>query len=73
MFSSLILAKITKIAHLGLLVGDAVDSETAFHIINQAEVFSSLLNADHICNPEHNTVILCIQPAPSPLQCTQAV
>lgn len=36
-------------SHLGLLSGDAVDSETSLHIIDQTEVLASLIDADHIC------------------------
>lgn len=57
-------------AHLGLLIGDAVDSETALHVIDQTEILTSLLNADHICNrtPQHcpsttQTLILATQQA----------
>lgn len=45
-------------AHLGLLIGDAVDGETAFHIVDQTEVLSSLLNGDHICNPKQYSCLL---------------
>lgn len=36
------------VSYLGLLCSDAVDSETPFDIIDQAEMLTSLLNADHI-------------------------
>ena len=35
-------------SHLGLLGGDAVDGETSLHIVDQAEVLTGLLDADHI-------------------------
>lgn len=39
-------------SYLGLLGGDAVHSEAALHVVDQAEVLARLFDADHICKRE---------------------
>lgn len=37
-----------NVSYLGLLSGNAVNCETSLHVIDQTEMLSSFLNADHI-------------------------
>lgn len=39
---------LSSVSYLSLLSSDAVDGETSLHIVDQTEVLTGLLNADHI-------------------------
>ena len=45
-------------SYLGLLAGDAVDGETSLHIVDQTEVLTSLLDADHIWRNKQEEVLV---------------
>jgi hypothetical protein len=49
--SELNLSDLAKLV-LGFLVGNAVDSEATFHVIDETEVLTSLLNRDDIFKKE---------------------